>query len=91
MTKKVNYKEYREALREARYELQKTANELGIVRGVELYEINMDFDPVEMGVNWSAFGTVTGDEALKFSSLLGKAVEIAISFKYNGYIVDYGD
>lgn len=45
--------------------------------------------PVSLGVNWSAIGTVTPDEALAFAKDIAKAAKLAQEFPYNGYMIEY--
>lgn len=79
--KKVSYKEYDKALREA----QKNVGDQ-----VDLYEMGVSFErPVCIGVNWSAIGTVTPDEALAFAEDIAKAAKLAQEFPYNGYMIEY--
>lgn len=79
--KKVSYKEYDKALREA----QKNVGDQ-----VDLYEMGVSFErPVCIGVNWSAIGTVTPDEALAFAKDIAKAAKLAQEFPYNGYMIEY--
>lgn len=79
--KKVSYKEYDKALREA----QKNVGDQ-----VDLYEMGVSFErPISIGVNWSAIGTVTPDEAMKFAENIAKAAKLAQEFPYNGYMIEY--
>lgn len=46
--------------------------------------------PIDMGVNWSAIGTVSPDIAEDFADKLKEAANTARNFKYNGYKITYG-
>ena len=61
--------------------------ELG--RYVHIYEENFSNEPIKLGVNWSAIGTVSADEAVEFAAKLTKAAEIAKNHPVNGATVVY--
>ena len=78
--KKVPYQEYNKAL----CEVQKSVGDR-----VDIYDMGGSFGmPVSLGVNWSAIGTVTSDEALTFEDV-AKAAKLAQEFPYNGYMIEY--
>lgn len=94
--KKVSYKEYYEAKVEMGIELNKIAKklypEMEYCHYVEIYsDFYYDNTTIETKVNWSAIGSVSAEEAVKFAQLLTKAAELANNFKYNGYKVYYTD
>ena len=79
--KKVSYQEYNKAL----CEVQKSVGDR-----VDIYDMGGSFGmPVSLGVNWSAIGTVTPDEALAFAKDIAKAAKLAQEFPYNGYMSEY--
>lgn len=47
--------------------------------------LSMD-DPIRMGVNWAACGTVYADEAVDFAEKLTEVSKMASEYKYNGYV-----
>ena len=75
--KKVNNMKIRE-------EIEKIKN-VGETENVKIYEIDRTQDIVNLGVNWSGLGTVTLDEAQEFINELQKVVDIARTFKYEGF------
>lgn len=86
-TKKVKYRDFQD-------ELDKLREKLG-----SLHEVKVDFhnlfsyfdknEKIEIGINWCALGTVTVEETEKFIETLQKACELAKSFKYNGYTIEW--
>ena len=46
-------------------------------------------DPIRLGVNWAACGTVLPKDAAKFGDRLLDAAMAAEEFLYNGYVIDY--
>ena len=44
---------------------------------------------VELGINWSAIGTVSPEKAEAFGKALVDASEVCKNFKYNGYEITY--
>jgi hypothetical protein len=84
MEKKVSYLDFDQALRE----LQEKFGE----RRIQISEIYEGFGaPIHLGVNWSAIGTVSAEEAVEFAGKLTAAAEAAANFKYNGYVITYGE
>lgn len=75
--KKVNNMKIRE-------EIEKIKN-VGETENVKIYEIDRTQDIVNLGVNWSGLGTVTLNEAQEFINELQKVVNIARTFKYEGF------
>ena len=45
-------------------------------------------DPIRLGVNWTACGTVLPKDAAKFGDRLLDAAMAAEEFLYNGYVID---
>lgn len=44
-------------------------------------------EPVKLGVQWHAIGTVSASETVEFAQKLIEVSKLVESFKYNGYIV----
>ena len=91
---KISYEEYCEARNEMQKKLREFADQLFPQNGNRYVEIYTDFGykkPIESQVNWSAIGSVSAEEAIKFAELLTKSAELANGFKYNGYKVYYTD
>lgn len=84
--KTVSHYEFCEELARCRAKL----NEMGANRRIELYEIRFR-DTIQIGVNWSAIGTVDHNQTREFADLLMVAADLASNFKYNGYKIVYGD
>lgn len=85
MEKKVSY-------RELCYELNKLKEKYCLDGNFYIEDMNgftLDDAPVRLGINWSALGTVSLDEADAFADRLKAAAEACRNFKYNGYIIDY--
>lgn len=83
--KTVDYREYLKALKALRTELR-------IQTGgchVEVFELNTDEQPVQLGVNWSSIGTVDTDSAKDFAAAIANAASLVEDFEYNGYMVEY--
>lgn len=83
----VPYDDYKQALDELQGQFT-----CDYPRRVELFEMprwGAD-DPIRIGVNWSAVGTVSTEEARDFLQLLEEAIELAEDFPYNGYVIDWG-
>lgn len=80
--KTVTYREFCKALNELN---QKVSGDYRIT----LYDQADDFSPVKIGVNWSAVGTVSPDEAISFAQRLMEAAKAAEAFIYNGYEIVY--
>lgn len=57
--------------------------------GIDFYNKSFGREPIQMGINWSAIGTVTPEKAEVFKNNLEKAIELAKNFKYNGYTIIY--
>ena len=59
--------------------------------GIEFYQMEgfVGENPIEIGVNWGAIGTMTPEKTIEFAQKLVEAAEVAKSFIYNGYIIDY--
>lgn len=83
--KRVSYEEYDKALSQARQKISETVGD-----GVQIYDMGGSFKrPVSLGVNWAAIGTVSPDRAEAFAEAIGKAAQIAKTFPYNGYQIEY--
>lgn len=83
--KTVSYRTYQQALKELRYEVSPD-------RDIEVYEMNgFGDDRIQLGINWSAIGTVSADETRKFAQKLMDAANAVENFKYNGYTVTYNE
>ena len=84
--KTVSYRTYSLAL-------SKLQTELDLDRTITVYDMGSNFvnEPVRLGVNWSAIGTVPASEAVDFAQRLMDAAKAAEGFEYNGYVVTYGE
>ena len=84
--KTVSYRTYSLAL-------SKLQAELDLDRTITVYDMGSNFgnEPIRLGVNWSAIGTVPASEAVDFAQRLMDAVKAAEGFEYNGYVVTYGE
>ena len=60
---------------------------------ITVYDMGSNFgnEPIRLGVNWSAIGTVPASEAVDFAQRLMDAAKAAEGFEYNGYVVTYGE
>lgn len=85
MKKTIDRNTYRQAFRE----LQEKAYE--ITNGtINVFEKSWDFsNPVELGVNWSALGTVSVADAEIFATKMMEVANLIKNFKYNGYMIEY--
>ena len=83
--KTVSYRVYCQALSTLR-------EKLGGDRRIEVYDMGGCFnEPVRLGVNWGALGTVPAAEAREFARQLTKAADAAETFEYNGYVIVHGE
>lgn len=84
--KTVSYRTYSLAL-------SKLQAELDLDRTITVYDMGSNFgnEPIRLGVNWSAIGTVPASEAVDFAQRLLDAAKAAEGFEYNGYVVTYGE
>lgn len=84
--KTVSYRTYSLAL-------SKLQAELDLDRTITVYDTGSNFgnEPIRLGVNWSAIGTVPASEAVDFAQRLMDAAKAAEGFEYNGYVVTYGE
>ncbi|EOS62365.1 hypothetical protein C814_01214 [Anaerotruncus sp. G3(2012)] len=84
--KTVSYRTYSLAL-------SKLQAELDLDRTITVYDMGSNFgnEPIRLGVNWSAIGTVPASEAVDFAQRLMDAAKAAEGFEYNGYVVTYGE
>lgn len=74
------YRDYAKALRE-----------LPKFGGMEIHQLSGDDDPIKLGVNWAAVGTVPAEQAMQFAERIIAAAELVDKFPYNGYIQDFSD
>jgi len=94
MTNIVEEKDFDMAYDQIKKELANYSKEfLGWRTYVEIFDRNNygGSNGIELGVNWSAIGTVTVDNAEAFIKVLTKATELAKNFKYNGYKIHYSE
>ena len=56
---------------------------------IRIYNISLDSDTVELGVNWAAIGTVSAEEAVGFAEQIMKAADIAANHPAVGARVVY--
>ena len=90
----VNYRELQKKVQEVTVRINEGLNtELGERdtwhRSIELYDMGNGFDqPVKMGVNWSAIGTVEPAKAGIYAKWLAVAAQEAENFIYNGYEIE---
>ncbi|MBR0280624.1 MAG: hypothetical protein IJQ81_03410 [Oscillibacter sp.] len=83
--KTVSYRTYLRAL-------EKFRRELDTGRRIEVYDMNVGFDePIQLGINWAAIGTVSIAEAREFAQNIMNVATAVENFKYNGYIVTCED
>ena len=88
---RVSRREHYEAEKELKASLDKEAERLGLSdRYIQIYDTAC-MAPIQMGVNWSAIGTVDAETTIKFAELLKTAADLAEGFKFNGYVVDYSE
>ena len=78
--KKVSFEDYRKELDRVREKLRQEIGGLD----VQIQEISYTSNVVDLGVNWSALGTVNTEEAVNFTKHIQKAVELVNNFKYIG-------
>ena len=85
--KKVSWQEYSHLLKEQ----QKKIDEFIGYNLVTLCERGdtLNHPEIDIQVSWASIGAVTADEALKFADAIRFAAEIAKTFPYNGYLMDY--
>lgn len=58
-------------------------------RRIEVFEMPSYGEPIQLGVNWAAIGTVSAEEAVAFAAKLTKAAEIAANHPMNGAEIVY--
>lgn len=85
--KRVNFDERYNELQRVNEALAAYSEKLGldVALPVRITTTSTRTSGLKAEVNWSAFGAVTPEAAYAFSKLLVRAVELAASFKYNGY------
>lgn len=83
--KTVNYRKYLKALKALRAELRIQTGGCD----VEVFELNTDEQPVQLGINWHSIGTVDIDSAKNFAAAIANAVSLVEDFEYNGYMLEY--
>lgn len=77
--KKVSYREYSKAMMDINSKL----------KNVMIVDMSNDDRPINMGVNWYSIGSVSTEKASEFAKELAEAIELAKSFPYNGYEIEY--
>lgn len=88
--KKVTYREFKSELKKTNEELIAYSSEVFMENRkcyAEIYEISLDNEPIELGVNWSAIGTVPALKAHMMAKVLEKAANLSGNFKFNGYTI----
>lgn len=87
--KTVSYREFDLALGDLNRQLN--PDQQGFTRDVSLETDggHLFGQPVSLKVNWCCKGAVSPEEAEAFAAKLAAAVEVARTFKYNGYVVTY--
>lgn len=78
--KTVSYWDHREALDALQRKYLETPVNIFEVRGHRK-------EPIRLGVNWSALGTVEVEKAEEFMSVIQQAIEDCKNYKYNGYTI----
>lgn len=78
MAKKVYYRDYLKA----RHALPESPN-------VDIHQLSSDDEPIQLGVNWAAIGTVPAEQARRFAADIIAAAEAVETFPYNGFIQDF--
>lgn len=84
----ITYTEYTKYLNELHEHIeQKVGAEWA--RRIQVYEMHRSNlrEGIELGVNWSAIGTVSTDEAREFGNALDVIVREVETFPFNGYKV----
>ena len=82
--KKVNWKVYNEAMTALKNQFEED--------GINIYDMaGTPEDPIRLGVNWAARGTVLPKDAAKFGDRLLDAAMAAEEFLYNGYVINYSE
>ena len=90
--KTVKYRDYQAALTALKNQFEED--------GINIYDmVRTPEDPIRLGVNWAACGTVLPKDAAKFGDRLLDAAKFgdrlldaamaAEEFLYNGYVIDY--
>lgn len=90
--KEVTFFKYDDELDAVRKELMDLSLENGLGSNtICLFNRNMgDINaPIEITINWIDAGNHSVEEAESFMKVLGKAVDLARNFKYNGYVIVY--
>ena len=85
--KTVPYRTFQKALTDIQRDVIENSD-----RRIEVYEMNQfSGEPIQLGVNWSAIGTVPASEAREFAQKLMNAAVAAENFLYNGCTIDWDD
>ena len=83
--KTVDYRTFRQALKALQYEVSPD-------RHIEICDMSDGYEaPIQIGINWSALGTLPVSDAREFAEKLLEAATAAEDFKHNGYTITYGD
>lgn len=85
--KTVDYREYNKEVYRLQEELYNFCKKMGF-RGREV-SIGEMVSKTRLSVNWSAIGSVNEEEATAFAKVLTKAANMASTFKYKDYEIDY--
>lgn len=82
--KTVKYRDYQAVLTALKNQFEED--------GINIYDMaGTPEDPIRLGVNWAARGTVLPKDAAKFGDRLLDAAMAAEEFLYNGYVIDYSE
>ena len=90
--KQVNYKEFNKAFGEIRNKVIEMSKTLPC-GNVELYDDSCKYgsNKIEIKINWACCGAQNAEDTKAFADVLNKAIELASTFKYNGYDKTYED
>lgn len=77
--KTVNYFDYQDSL---------DAVNAGLADGIQIQNLSFD-DTIQMGVNFSALGTVKPEDAAAYANEIQRATKLAADFPLNGYQIVY--
>lgn len=84
----ITYTEYTKYLNELHEHIEQKVG-ADWARRIQVYEMHHSSprEAIELGVNWSAIGTVSTDEAREFQNALGAVIREVETFPFNGYKV----
>lgn len=90
--KTINFYDYQEELKKANWEIIKMSREgsdcwssMGALQNINS---DMPGKTIELGINWCACGTVSIERAEMYAKEMQKVLELAKSFKFNGYQIE---